>query len=213
MLKIFNNILSLIFPPRCEVCKKENKESMCPECFSRIKFMKSYLGIHSVSVYEGTLRTAIHRFKFKGRKKLAQPLGILLVNYLGNGQTVKMEEIDVIVPVPLHKNRLRQRGFNQVELLGESVSKYYEIPIICALERIRYTDSQFGLPREQRFKNVRGAFKITESKSIYNKRILLLDDIYTTGATIAECTTVLKRGGAKRVEILTLSRALEHTMS
>jgi ComF family protein len=213
MPKIFDNILNLIFPPRCEVCKKENKGSMCPECFSRIKFMKPYLGIHSVSVYEGELRTAIHRFKFKKRKKLAQPLGVLLVNYLGNGQTVKMDEIDIIVPVPLHRKRLRERGFNQVKLLGESISKYYEVPTVSALERTRNTDLQFGLPREQRFKNVRGAFKIADSKAVYNKRVLLLDDIYTTGATIAECSTVLKRGGAKRVEILTLSRALDHTLS
>lgn len=213
MPEIFDNILNLIFPARCEVCKKENKESMCPQCFSRIKFMKPYLGIHSVSVYEGVLRTAIHRFKFKKRKRLSQPLGVLLVNYLGNGQTVKMDEIDVIVPVPLHKKRLRERGFNQVELLGESISKYYEVPTIAALERTRDTDLQFGLPREQRFKNVRAAFKISDSKAVYNKRVLLLDDIYTTGATIAECSIVLKRGGAKRVEILTLSRALDHTLS
>jgi ComF family protein len=171
--------------------------------------MKPHLGIHSVSVYEGALRSAIHRFKFKKRKRLAEPLGILLVKYLSSSPSVEMKEMDVIVPVPLHRKRLRERGFNQSELLARVIGRYYEIPIASALERIINTRAQFDLPRAERFKNISGAFKVREIKSVYNKRILLLDDIYTTGSTIAECSKSLKTAGARRIEVLTLSRAVE----
>jgi ComF family protein len=171
--------------------------------------MKPQLGIHSVSVYEGVLRTAIHRFKFKKRKRLAEPLGILLVSYLSHNPAMDAQEMDVIVPVPLHARRLRERGFNQAEMLGRVLSRYFGIPTVPALQRIRDTKAQFDLPRSERIKNVAAAFKIVDPRAVYNKRVLLLDDIYTTGATIAECSKALKIAGAKRVEVLTLSRAVE----
>lgn len=209
MIKLFNSILNLIFPPRCEVCKKGSTEVLCSECFAQISFMRPHLGIHNVSVYDGVLRSAIHRFKFKKRKNLADPLGILLVKYLSSNPALEVKEIDVIIPVPLHRKRLRERGFNQAELLARVVSKYYEKPVVSALERTKNTKAQFDLPRAERFKNITGAFKVADPKGVYNKRILLLDDIYTTGATIAECSKALRTAGARRVEILTLSRAVE----
>jgi competence protein ComFC len=209
MKKLFNSILNLIFPPRCEVCRKGSEEALCPECFGQIKFMKTHLGIHSVSVYEGVLRTAIHRFKFKKRKYLAEPLGILLVKYLSHNPRLDMNELEVIIPVPLHRKRERQRGFNQARLLAEIIGRYYDKPVVSALERVKNTKAQFDLPRDERFQNIKQAFKVVDPKSVYNKRILLLDDIYTTGATIAECSRALKIAGARRVEVLTLSRAVE----
>ncbi len=204
-----NSFLNLIFPLRCEVCKKASEAALCPECFGQIKFMKPHLGIYSVSVYEGVLRTAIHRFKFKKRKKLADPLGVLMVKYISQSPTFNVKEVDLIIPVPLHRRRMRQRGFNQSSLLAGVLSKYFGIAVVEALERMKNTKPQFDLPKTERFKNITGAFKVTNSKAIYKKRILLLDDIYTTGATIAECSKALKIAGAKRVEVLTLSRAIE----
>ncbi len=209
MKKLFDSILNLVFPPRCEVCRKGSEGALCSECFEQIKFMKPHLGIHSVSVYEGILRTAIHRFKFKKRRTLAEPLGILLVKYLGRTPTLEIKEIDVIIPVPLHIKRERQRGFNQAELLARVISRYHERPVVSALERTKNTKAQFDLPREERFKNIIGAFKVSHIKSVYNKRVLLLDDIYTTGATIAECSKALRIAGARRVEVITLSRAVD----
>jgi ComF family protein len=171
--------------------------------------MKPHLGIYSVSVYEGTLRTALHRFKFKKRKKLTRPLGILMVKYLSHNPGIEMKKVDVIIPVPLHRKRLRQRGFNQAELLARVISKYFEKPVVSALERVKNTRAQFDLPREERFKNIAGAFKVSDPKAVFNRRVLLLDDIYTTGSTIAECARALRIAGARRVEILTLSRAVE----
>jgi len=205
-----NSLLNLIFPPRCEVCRKGSEEPLCSECFSQITFMKPQLGIYSASVYDGVLRDAIHRFKFQKRKNLAGPLGVLLVKYLSHTPDFSMEEIDCIIPVPLHRKRQRQRGYNQAELLAQVISKYYEVPVVSALERTKDTHPQFDLPREERLTNVKGAFKVSDPKAVYNKKIILLDDIFTTGSTIAECSKTLKIAGARSVEVLTLSRAVEN---
>ena len=180
------------------------------DCESQVQFMKPQLGIYSASVYAGVVRKALHRFKFQNRKKLAEPLGILLVRYLSCAPGLRMEEIDLIVPVPLHPRRHKQRKFNQAELLAKMVGKYYEVPVIPALARTKDTKPQFDLPREARFSNIKGAFKVADPKAVYNKRILLLDDIYTTGSTIAECSRALKIAGVRAVEVLTLSRAVEN---
>jgi ComF family protein len=206
---MWDSFLNLIFPPRCEVCQTNNSQAICQKCFSQIKFMKPHLGVHCVSVYDGALRTAIHRFKFKGRKKLAHALGLVMVQYLSQSPSLAMNEIDLIVPVPLHNKRLRQRGFNQTELLARVLSKYYGVPVQPALARTRDTKAQFDLPRTERFTNIDGAFEVIDHDLIHGRRVLLLDDIYTTGATIAECSKALQAAGARRVEILTLSRALE----
>jgi ComF family protein len=171
--------------------------------------MKPHLGIHSVSVYEGVLRTAIHRFKFNKRKVLADPLGILMVKYLSQNPALEIKKIDSIVPVPLHKKRLRQRGFNQAELLARVVSRYFEKPVLPLLERTRNTKAQFDLPRAERFKNINQAFAVSDHQAVFNRRLLLVDDIYTTGSTLAECSKALRAAGARRIEILTLSRAVE----
>jgi ComF family protein len=210
MANWLDSLLSLVFPLRCEVCKKQSNESLCSECFEQIKFMKPHLGIYNVSVYEGVVRDAIHRFKFKKRKNLAEPLGVLLVKYLSHTPAIEMRDIDVIIPVPLHSRRLRKRGFNQSKMLADVLSRYFEVPVVQALERVKHTKAQFDLPRTERFRNVVKAFKVSNNKSVFNKRALLLDDIYTTGATIAECSKALKIAGAKRVEVLTLSRAIEN---
>ena len=203
------NLLDLIFPPRCEVCKKSSKEILCGECFGQIKFMKPHLGIYSAAVYEGAVKAAIHRFKFMKRKKLANPLGIVLVKYLSQLPMLDMKEMDMIVPVPLHAKRHRERGFNQVHLLAGVLSKYFGVPVLPALERQKNTKAQFDLPREERFKNINGSFRVTQPETVFQKRVLLLDDIYTTGATISECSRVLKKAGSRRVEVLTLSRAVD----
>jgi ComF family protein len=207
-INFLDQILNLVFPPRCEVCRKSGEEALCPECFSNIKFMKPQFGIHCVSSYDGVLRTALHRFKFQKRKKLAEPLGVLMVNYLGQAQTLKLKEIDGIIPVPLHPRRRRERGYNQTELLAGVVGRYYEVPVLPSLERVKNTQPQFELKREARQTNIKGAFRVSEPKSVNDKRVLLLDDIYTTGSTISECVRVLNSAGARRIEVLTLSRAV-----
>lgn len=198
-------MLDLIFPPRCSVCRDFSKEALCPNCSGQIQFMKPQMGIHAMAIYEGVVKTAIHQFKFKKKKKLAEPLGLLLARYVtSNGLDLK--EIDLVAAVPLHPRRKRERGFNQSELLARVFARYCRLPVgENVLSRIRNTHPQFNLVREARRENVAGAFAAAH---VHRKNILLIDDIYTTGSTIAECGRALKAAGAGKVEVLTLSRAV-----
>ena len=116
---------------------------------------------------------------------------------------------DLIIPVPLHPKRLRWRGFNQSVLLARQVSREYAIPLDpFVVYRNKETPPQTQLTEDERRKNVRGAFSLNDQKSVKGKRILLIDDVYTSGATVNECSRALKRGGAKEVYVLTLARAV-----
>jgi ComF family protein len=202
-------LLDLLFPPRCEICKKMGKEILCSECMRQIKFMRPQMGVICATAYVGIMREALHCLKFKKRKKLVNPLGVLLVNYLSALPNFDVREIDLIVPIPLHPRRLRQRGFNQSQLLANAVSKYFGVPEKESLLRIRDTKPPFDLSRKERLLNIVGAFKVSNPSFVSNKRVLLVDDIYTTGATMTEGIKVLKAAGAKRIEILTMARAIE----
>jgi ComF family protein len=117
--------------------------------------------------------------------------------------------VDMIVPVPLHPKRLRWRGFNQSVLLARQVSRVQHIPMDpFVLYRGKETPPQTQLTEEERRKNVRGAFSLNPQKPVEGKRVLLVDDVYTSGATVNECSRSLKRGGAKEVYVLTLARAV-----
>ncbi len=202
-------LLNLIFPPVCEACRQKSEKALCPQCLAEMRFMRPQLGVYSACVYEGVVREAIHRFKFKKRRTLAEALGITLVKYISQLPSFPIREIDYLVPVPLHPQRARQRGFNQAELLARTVGQYFEKPVVAALARVKNTHPQFDLPRDKRLVNIKGAFKVADSRLVFNKKLLLVDDIYTTGSTIAECGRVLRIAGARGVEVLTLARAVE----
>ena len=206
-MQFIKSLLDLIFPPRCEVCRAIGQEELCENCIKKITFLRPSAFVHSVGAYEGTLKSAILRFKFKKKLDLAGPLGILMVKYLS--RHLDMNGIDFIVPVPLHIKRFKQRGFNQSELLAHVVTRYYDVPTVSGLLfRARQTHPQFDLPRTERFKNIKGAFEVKGANLLKSKSILLLDDIYTTGSTVSECTRVLRENGANNVHVLTLSRVL-----
>lgn len=119
------------------------------------------------------------------------------------------KDCDMIVPVPLHKTRLRERGFNQSLLLSKGLAKIYGLHVdYLNLKRIRATAPQINLKGKGRLKNVRGAFAAENSLAFKHKKILLIDDVHTTGATIAECGRVLKKAGAESVDALTLARVV-----
>jgi ComF family protein len=155
----------------------------------------------SFGFYEGTLRTLIHLFKYSGMKPLAQPLA----RHLEKALSVD-ERYDAVVPVPLHWRKQWERGFNQSELLARHVAKRRGVPLMLALRRKRPTAVQASLAVAGRRRNVAGAFLARSGADLAGKRILLIDDVMTTGATAGACATALKRGGAKSVSLLTLAR-------
>jgi len=155
-----------------------------------------------VGYLEGTLRTAIHRFKYSNMRLLAAPLGQLMSQYLLRNQL----PVDVIVPVPLHPHRLRERGYNQAALLAKEMEKALGLPLLeDALVRVRSTIPQVGLSARERRDNVRGAFHWAD-RSLEGQRILLVDDVCTTGATLEACSLALREGGVSVVWGLVLAR-------
>jgi ComF family protein len=149
--------------------------------------------------YQGTLRKLIHLFKYSGMRRLARPLGALLADALPRDR-----QFDLVTPVPLHWRRRWQRGFNQSELLGKAIARARRIPAKNVLRRASATRAQAGLSNAQRRENVVGAFRARGR--VNGLRILLIDDVMTTGATAGACARALKKAGAKSVAVLALAR-------
>lgn len=207
-MQFLKTLLDLVFPPRCQACRAISEELLCEECLARINYLEPSAFVHAVGVYEGPLKKAIWRFKFDNKPELAAPLGKLMARYLE--QHLNTKELDLFIPVPLHEKKKRQRGYNQAELLSLELTKALDLPTISGLLfRTRETHHQFDLPRAERYHNVKDAFQVKGAALLVGKKVLLVDDIYTTGSTIAECTRALKEAGAEKIHVLTLSCALE----
>lgn len=207
-----------VFSPLCSVCgipfkSREGPDHHCQQCLQNEKF---YDSARACGIYDETLRALIHWFKYKNFPQLAGPLGKVM-NW-GFGRHFGGHKIDLLIPVPLHRRRFRKRGFNQAYLLARHglmpKNGGHHRPsdkrlLHSLLLRSRATLPQTGLGRQERARNMRRAFAITETQSIAGKNILLVDDVFTTGATVNECAKVLKQAGAMRVDVLTLARALQ----
>ncbi|MBI3358424.1 MAG: ComF family protein [Nitrospirae bacterium] len=152
-------------------------------------------------LYEGPLSTAICQFKYKKKPHLAAPLARLIANDLSNIST------DYVMAIPLHSFRLRGREFNQSLLLARQIGITLSLPyFVDVMIRTRETPPQVGLSRKERDENIKGAFKVTQPNAIQDRRILLIDDVYTTGATLKEGARTLMRAGAKEVIVATIAR-------
>ena len=200
---IFNKILAVLFPQKCLGCKKEN-EILCPDCLSKINRPDTpYLkGVHIASNYQDpVLKKALWMLKYQGVKQLAKPLAELIKERVWK----KLEtEGWLIIPIPLSKKKLRKRGHNQAELIAKELSGD-----ICAdvLFKKFHTKSQVEVKdREERLANIIGSFEARNPKTIRGKKIILIDDVCTTGATMSEAKKVLKLAGAKKVVGVVVAR-------
>ncbi|MFH1564244.1 MAG: ComF family protein [bacterium] len=218
----FRFFLDLLFPIECISCGKDNFW-LCGECLDNIKLLKewhcpvckakltngyvckkcssqSFLDGAVIAVFydDKLIDKAIHYLKYKGIKDLAKPLGKLLARALNN---VSFWQNDwILVPVPLHKRRERFRGFNQAGLIADEVAKILNLEVeINNLCRFKHTRSQMKLKRDERLKNVVGAFGIKNPAFFAGKKIILIDDVMTTGATLQECARTLKSAGAVKI--------------
>ena len=202
--------------PCCTCCgimfkSREGADHLCGECLNS----RRYFGMaRAVGVYDQALMAVIHGFKYGEKVGVAAPLSILLLSAYRHFWHDR--PVDVVVPVPLFGRRLRKRGFNQVYLAIRHWENHkwqaaLPAPLTVereALRRIRPTPPQTGLGRRDRLRNVKGAFGPGVSRMIQKRRVLLVDDVYTTGATVNECAKILLKEGAQAVDILTLARAL-----
>ncbi len=195
--------------PKCTVCgipfNTENGiDHVCGTCATAERpFVSARAALH----FGGPAQELIHGLKYGKKGHLSRPLGLLTVHQLAG--YLDETGVEMIVPVPLHPRRLRERGFNQAILLADILSRYLRIPISRNnLRRIRWTEPQVNLSPEDRIKNVRGAFAVRRPELFEDKKLLLFDDVYTTGSTVSECTKVLKRAGAGDVHVATVARAV-----
>jgi len=203
--------------PICSTCgavfeSREGENHDCGECLNAPKRFKI---ARSAGVYDKVLMAAIHCLKYKEKIQLARPLGVLL--FMAFRRYWNKENVNLIVPVPLHKRKFRSRGFNTSFLFVREwafITKALNgsLPVVPVAEDIlvrkRWTEPQTGLGRKERLQNIKNAFGVRDSSKIKGGKILLVDDVYTTGATANECAKVLMRAGAARVDVLTLARAM-----
>ena len=205
---ILERILRWIFPPKCVLCGKvleEQETDFCGNCRieapvcpangrKKLPFLDSWLGVW---YYEGSVRDSLLRYKFRGRRSYAKVYGRVLAMKL---QQAYPEGFDLLTWVPISDLRKFTRGYDQVELLAEAVAEELGIPSRPLLKKVRHNQPQSGITGDaQRRANVLGAYRAVDPQLVKDKKILLLDDIITTGATVSECARVLLTAGAKEI--------------
>ncbi|HDH53475.1 MAG TPA: ComF family protein [Nitrospirae bacterium] len=230
---MLNQFLNTLFPESCPVCREPSTDHktapICPECWRSIlpysgpqcrkcglplvsdvsitcgeciKDKPAFRLAWSFGLYDGVLKKAIHLLKYHKINRLSKPLSELILQ-------IPIPRVDAVLPVPLYKKRLRQREFNQSALLAKHMAKKAGISLVTdCLIKTRDTAPQVGLSAGERRKNVRKAFRIQNKKRIQGKSVLLIDDVITTGATVRECSSVLKKSGPEDVYAI----ALAHTV-
>lgn len=191
--------------PYCRSCGRslESTEELCADCKeTRFHFERAY----SACLHEGAMKELIHSFKYKRNMGLGRVLSEYMANFLGDNKEIT-DGIDAVTFVPLHPARQAERGFNQSQLLADTLARSIDMPFLNCLKKIRSSRPQNELTRDSRLTNLRGAFKIRDLK-IDDLGLLLIDDVMTTGATLDECSRVLLDSGAKKVKCLTLARGV-----
>lgn len=185
----FNSPLALMHSP----------SHVCGSCRERPPIFDQALSPYR---YEGALEQAIRLFKYRGRANLAYPLADLALVWMDRIPTV-----DLVIPVPLHPSRLRKREYNQALLLADRIARRLSLPLSYDhLVRVRATRPQTELDRADRAGNVRRAFAVQQPAYLEGQRVLLVDDVFTTGATANECARTLRRAGVRSIAVLTLAR-------
>ena len=192
-------------PPWCDICGTPGVNGLCDDCaISPPRYGK----LRAIAFYQTTLQQAIHLFKFEKKKVFAQHLIELINGHIP--PDCDIATYDFILPIPIHKKRLRERGFNQATLLADGIAKAEDIPVLVdTLVRQRHTVAQSSLDRDARQQNIVGAFEVRNPSVIRGKRILIIDDVFTTGATIREAVSELWTADPAEIDVLTLAKTLD----
>lgn len=232
-----DGLLDLLYPPKCLACGRMGNEALCGACREQFSVLSpplcSRCGVsvgerggsdrplcadcrrsapfhfsaaRAAGHFDGLLREAILRLKYERRRRLASPLGEFMAQTLGK-ELFAPDRIDLLVPVPLHPSRLRERGFNQSELLAQVIGERWRVPVYPnALRRVRRTRPQVNLHASRRADNVRDAFAAADPSLLRDRVALLVDDVITTLHTCNECARALTDAGARAVYVIAAAR-------
>ena len=195
--------IELLKPPWCQICGLPCWSAVCADCREQPPLFRR---LRAIAFYEPTLREAVHLMKYEKKQVISKHLIQLLQAHLP--EDFSSTGYDFLLPIPLHTNRLRQRGFNQAEQIAQGVAQGWGVPVRTdILLRIRDTAPLSSLEsHEERKKNIAGAFEVRSPDSIQGRKILLIDDIFTTGTTINEALKALQVANPDCVDVLTLTR-------
>ena len=213
-MKLYHRLMQLLFPPKCVLCRKlltEEETDLCAQCRAdtpeitgtkrKLPYLAKWTGLW---YYEGSVRASILRYKFRGSRSYSQSYGRLLAMKL------LQEDIsfDILTWAPISRRRKWRRGYDQVELIAKAVAKELGVPPVSTLKKTRHNRPQSRLKdAAARRANVLGVYRVTDHETVAGKRILLLDDILTTGATVSECARTLLTAGANEVICATVAVA------
>lgn len=220
MINILGKILDLIYPQTCSICGKIDTKSLCNKCKVKLKkefnfetdvyeedISKNFIEHHYFFKYENLIRSQILALKFQEKPYVYKTIGYFLKNMQKSFE--KLEKYDIIVVIAISKQRSKERGYNQSELIAREISKIIQAPIVSrVLYKTKNTVPQSTLNKKQREENAKGVYKVKNIKKIQNKKVLIIDDIYTTGNTVNECARVLVQKGIKRnnIGVLTIAK-------
>ncbi|MBQ0015932.1 MAG: ComF family protein [Bacteroidales bacterium] len=181
----------------------ENATERCFAGFLPIKAAASLLYFDSISAS----RSIIHEIKYRGNESLAFEMGVMLGRELSDAG--RFSDVDAVLPVPLHKRRLRRRGYNQSELIAQGVASVLKVNVLSGVvDRVGHTNTQTQLDREQRFENMQGVFAVTNPLALSGLHVLIVDDVITTGATVASCAAAVFAVGGVNISVASLALAV-----
>lgn len=210
-MKLINNFLDLIFPPACGICGKIGEGYICEKCYKEIeKYLYNNGEVEQINIfylfhYKDIIRNKMISYKFNDKSYLHQMFYEILIKSKKACEFTK--NYDIIIPVPMYRRKKAKRGYNQSELIARKVAKNFHISINTKiLLKTKNTPMQSSLGKEDRIKNVQSVYKVENQEKIKDKNVLLVDDIYTTGATVKECKRMLQLAGAKKVGIMIIAK-------
>ncbi len=217
-LRLKNSLLNLIFPPVCVHCGRrilKQDDYLCPECLENIEYFQppiskvdgiSYDYLISIAKYEDVLVSLIHNLKFYNLSSLGEFIAQLMYEQVKKIKLVL--DVNLVVAVPLHSVRKRERGYNQAAIIAKKFASLLNCEFRDdIIERVSNRPSQATLERDKRAKNISQAFKLKKNIDLKHKSVILLDDVFTTGSTVEECCKELRKSEPKRIIVLTMGKA------
>lgn len=215
-LNIIEKALNIIFPPVCGFCNEITNSYLCKDCSRYIKskqinkidfYDNKYFSTHLyIFKHENEIREKIIDYKFNDKSYLYRTFIQIILN---NKEACKyIESFDTIIPVPIHKNRKKMRGYNQSELIARGIIKYFKNIDLRKdiMKKVVDTKAQSLLTKEERTKNISNAYKLVKCEELNDKSILLIDDVYTTGSTVNECAKILSNLNCKKIGVFSITK-------